>query len=115
MNNRLLIVLFFVIVSCSSAKKVSDSDIQSPIIERYGTDLISSEELAAKIAEIIWTERYVNDKIQLYKPFEVKLIENGKVWEITGNSPLKGNVIKRTYHMKINKNTGEILRNWVEK
>ena len=113
--NRIFLILTFILVSCSSSKKISDPNSQYTITERYGIDLISSEELAAKIAEAIWTEKYINDDIQLYKPFEVRLIDDGKVWEITGNSPHTGTVIKRVYHMKINKNTGEILRNWVEK
>lgn len=114
MNSRLLILLF-IFISCSTSRKTNISDLEYPIVDRYGIDLISSDSLAANIAEIIWTEKYINDDIQLYKPFEVKLSDNGKIWIVIANNPNKSTVIKRTYHMHINKNTGEILRNWVEK
>lgn len=113
------VILFFVLIisSCSSNKKTTSSEIDTPqsITEKYGSDLISSKELAASLAELIWTHRYRNHDIEPYKPFHVELINNGKVWKVTGYNPDKRNVIKRTYHMEINKNTGEILRNWIER
>ncbi len=113
---RTLFLLSLLFLNCSSHKKDSKLEhVTFTLVERYGIDLISSKELASKIAEAIWTEKYINDDIQLYKPFTVKLINDGKIWEVIGNSPLKGNVHKREYHMLINKNTGEVLRNYVIK
>ncbi len=115
--NKILIIWLFSMVGCSSVAQSINPirDTPLPIKERYGIDLISSKELAVKIAELIWKEKY-NDDIDSYKPFKVKLVNDGKVWEVIGVNKAKNrSILKRVYHMKINRNTGEILNNWVVK
>lgn len=117
MNKVIIILLVLTSVACSSGKNNSNpiKDTPKELTHKYGTDLVPSKNVASEIASIIWKERYLNDDIDAYKPFNVSSIEDDKVWEVIAKSPNKNTVLKRVYHMKINKNTGEILNNWVEK
>ena len=80
----------------------------------YLIDIIPDEETAIQYADIILKKRYVNIKIENLKPYKIKLIDDGKVWEIK-LPKYKDIKYKFYYNIRINKNTGEILDIWQDK
>lgn len=89
-------------------------DLPEEISFKYGTDIIPDKETALEYADIILKKRYINTKIDELKPYEITLIEEDKVWEIKlpTDTRLRGIAY---FHIKINKNTGEVLNIWVDK
>ncbi|GHT26957.1 hypothetical protein AGMMS4957_22350 [Bacteroidia bacterium] len=70
---------------------------------------ISSPEIAAKIAEIVWTAKYPKANIQNEKPFSVKL-END-IWIIEGYWDKEDHdTFGGVAYMEIRKSNGEILK-----
>ena len=74
----------------------------------FSIDIINNETIALQYAELIFYDRYANVNFELAKPFEISSIENGKVWYVIAE--FKGDSIKiNSYHIKILKNTGQVL------
>lgn len=109
--NRIYVFMCLFLINCSASKEIINPirDIQYPLVHKYGTDIVPNEEVALKLAEVIWKERYKNYDIDSYKPFKINLTDNDKVWDITASS------FYGVFRMKINKNTAEVLNNWVER
>lgn len=109
----------FSLIGCSALKQTNYNpitDLPKEFGVRYGTDVISKKESALKIAEILFSEDSPNTNFEVYKPFKIKLIADGKVWDIeatTQEENFEG--IRKTYHIRFNKNTAEVLNFWVER
>ena len=89
-------------------------ELPSKLFQRYSTDIIPDIETANAYVEIIIKKRYVNSQIEELKPFETILIANDRVWYVKIRKHLNPKS-QYFYHVKINKNTGEILNIWVDK
>lgn len=89
-------------------------DLPEIINSKYVIPMIPDEETALQYAEIIFKKRYKGMDFEEVKPFEVYLIAEEKVWDIKApvDKRLKGIAY---FHLRINKNTGEILNSWVDK
>lgn len=96
--------------------KVRDriKDLPKKINVVYVINIISDENTAIEYAKIILKKRYPNVSFEKLEPFEITSIAEGKVWEvkIPTDPQLRGIA---HYHIRINKNTGEILNFWVDK
>lgn len=89
-------------------------DLPREISTKYGTDIIPDEETALEYADVILKKRYINTQIDKLKPYEIELIAEGKVWEI--KLPTDPRLREVAYfHLRINKNNGEVLNIWVDK
>ena len=85
-------------------------DLPKEISTKYGTDIIPDKETALMYADIILKKRYINVDFDVLKPYEISLIAEDKVWEIK--------VLRKPnyyYHLRLNKNNGEVLNIWVDK
>jgi hypothetical protein len=112
-----ILLLFYVFIGCKSSAQVKNDpieDLPSKIVTKYGIDIVPNQEIALKIAQIILQERFQNTKFEDLKPFTINLIAEGKVWDIIVIEKVFKNKIT-TYHVRINKNTSEILNLWVER
>lgn len=89
-------------------------DLPEIINSKYVIPMIPNEETALQYAEIILKKRYKGMDFEEVKPFEVHLIADEKVWDIQApvNKRLRGIAY---FHLRINKNTGEVLNSWVDK
>jgi len=118
-KNSPIYLSVFLLLSCSTLKQTNYNpitDLPKEINVRYGTDVISKEESALKIAEILFIEDSPNTNFDVYKPFKIQLIADGKVWDIEASTQEKNfKGIRKTYHIRINKNTAEVLNFWVER
>lgn len=109
------------LTSCSSTAQKKGynpiKDLPKEIVVKFGIDIIPNEDLALKVAESILREHNRNVEFNDLKPFTINLIADGKVWDISiSDKPnTEYRVIRRTYHLRINKNTGEVLNYWVDR
>ncbi|MBN9284403.1 MULTISPECIES: hypothetical protein [unclassified Flavobacterium] len=122
---KITITTFWIIIiaifcnGCSSLKdKLYNpvTDLPKKITERYAIDIVTDKEMALKLADIIYKEQYRNIDFEQLKPFTVNLIADGKVWEIIASSKKVGVPgVDRTYYLRINKNTAEVINLWVKR
>jgi|GEM_PF-4448477 len=119
---KVLLIVFTVCVigqfsfAQEKKKKIYDriKDLPEKIDTVYGTDIIPDQEIALQYAELILKKRYKGMNFEEVKPFDVNLIADGKVWDITVpvEERLRGIA---SFHLRINRNNGEILNSWVDK
>lgn len=119
-NIYFLLIICVVLTACKTLDETKEKDpikdLPVEIGSTYANGMVESENVAIKIALVIWSERYPNEDFDNYPAFDVKSIANDKVWYISASLPTGGRgVLRKSYHMNINKNTGEILNNWVVK
>lgn len=108
MINRIITVLMFVVLFLGCKSVTENQNIKK--IE-FGTDIIIDEETAVAYAELIFKSRYINTNFEVTKPFEIQSIDNNKVWYVIAED--KRDVIKKnSYHIKILKNTGQVIDIW---
>lgn len=105
-TKKILILLLFISFGC---KTNLNNKIQPE--SKFSTDIISNDTIALKYAELIFSNRYINVNFEVTKPFEIKSIDNDKIWYIIAED--KRDVIKKnSYHIKISKNDGKVLDIW---
>ena len=77
-------------------------------VEGYWPDegVVSSENIAIQIAEVVWQEIY-GDSIYSRQPFVAEFDEGAGCWYVHGTLP--EGVIGGVPEMKINKNDGKVL------
>ena len=109
-----LLILLLIAFNSKLIGQQKVDDLPKEIIVRYGIDMVPNEKSAIEISKIIFKERFVNLKYKYFKPFMVCLIADGKVWDLV-LSPKKEEMHPIIYHIRINKNTGEIINFWIEK
>lgn len=118
-NKKISILLYFILVGCNVQNKTTYDpikDIPKEITNRYGQDMILSEDMALSIAEIIFKAHDKYNSFDDYKPFSINLVSDGRVWEIIAK-PVSGNLhsVRKKYYLRLNKNTGEVLNFWTDK
>jgi hypothetical protein len=113
-TKKTLLVLLLIVFSNKIIGQQKVDDLPKEIIVRYGIDMVPNEKSAIEISKIIIKERFVNLKFKYFKPFIVSLIADGKLWDLV-LSPKKEEIHPIIYHIRINKNTGEIINFWIEK
>jgi hypothetical protein len=116
-KKMLYLLIIVVFTSCKSSAQVTNNpikDLPSEIVTKYGIDMVPNQESALKISQIILQERFQNTKFENLKPFTINLIAEGKVWDVIITEKVFLNKTT-TYHLRINKNTSEILNIWVER
>lgn len=115
------LILFSSLLMILSVKLYAQDTISDPIKDlpkeiqfHYGTDIIPDESTAMELAEVILKNRYRSTNFKKLKPFEINLIADNKVWDVK--------IVQNTfrfktteYHIRLNKNTGEVLNIWVER
>lgn len=105
-TKKILILLLFISFGC---KTNLNNKTQSEV--KFGTDIISNETIALKYAELVFLNRYNNVNFEVTKPFEIRSIDNDKVWYVIAED--KREVIKKnSYHIKISKNDGKVIDIW---
>ena len=105
-------IIIILLISLNSFGQQKIDDLPKVIIERFGIDIVPNEKTAIKLTKIIFKERFVNIRnFNNFKPFEVKLICEGKVWEVKIENKIE-KPYKFAYFIRINKNTGEVLNLW---
>lgn len=123
MENHVIkqLILFSSLLMILSVKSFAQDTISDPIKDlpkeiksHYGTDIIPDESTAMELAEVILKNRYRSTNFKKLKPFGINLIADDKVWDIK----IVQNTfrVKTTeYHVRLNKNTGEVLNIWVKR
>ena len=109
-------VLFLLMSACKSTKTTSldpVKDLPREISERYVIPLVGNKDTALNISKLIIKERYQRVNVEELIVDKVILVSNEKVWEIVLKSPASG--FTHVYHIRINKNNGEILNFWTVK
>lgn len=106
-------ILFFASISfsCFGQKRISDIPKEKQLTYSFGTDIVPDQETAIKMADVILKKRYPPLRNYEDMPLVVKPIVNGKVWEVTLTVE-KDSLAEKTYTIRINKNTGEVLAIW---
>lgn len=116
-RSLILILLALTLINCKSSVQVKSNPVEGlpkEIKTRYSIDMVPNETIALNLSQIILQERFLNTKFENLKPFEINLIAEGKVWDIKVTEKVFKNKTT-TYHLRINKNTSEILNLWVER
>lgn len=105
-----IISVFFLLISSPvfAQHKNPVTDVPEFIKQKYGEDLVSDEKMALQLTDIYFKKNYINNNFDLMKPYEIRLIADGKVWEIIAIEQTFSNK-KTPFCIRINKNTGEVL------
>ena len=114
---KLIIFLLFICISCASEKAAIFTDRfnhEIEIDEIYVTDILKDKEIALEVAKSIWRHSR-KIKFPPDQKFEITLINNDRVWYIKAiQYPESGSCKPRINHIKLNKNTCEVLDIWRE-
>ena len=100
----------FMIAQQSKTKKCKDNNrtidqLPCKIVNRYGADIISDEEMLIKYTDILISKRELLNPERV-KPYSISSIANNKVWHVVVKSY---NCRYCKIYININKNTAEVL------
>lgn len=118
MMNRYLKIIFLLLIltGCKAQQKSSHDpvkDLPKEITERFAIPRVQTKETAIAICKLIIKENNTKVNVEELVVDKAILIADDKVWEIVLKSPVSG--FMHQYHIRINKNTCEILNFWVSK